>query len=359
MRYLNRIEEIQSFLKEEKQDFFITFHPQNYYYLTGFTGSSGACIVTQDLAFLITDGRYVVQAKEQILLPEIQVEIQVESLLQSVTQILERLKVKSGIFESEHLPYATVQMLKKQQHIQWTSKQNIVEKIRQVKELSEIHSIEQAIKIIEVAYSEMLTYVQVGMSERELAARLEMHVRTLGATSMSFDTIIASGIRGALPHGLASDKLLEAGEFITIDFGAKVNQYCSDMTRTFVLGTPKSEKMIAIYESVKLAIDEVEKNIYAGQSTKKLDQMSREVLDTAGFGEYFPHSLGHAVGIDVHETPILNPRHDTQLETGMVITIEPGVYVEGLGGVRIEDMFLVEEGKCRNFMTLPRELIIV
>ncbi|RJT43859.1 aminopeptidase P family protein [Rahnella woolbedingensis] len=217
----------------------------------------------------------------------------------------------------------------------------------------EIAKIREAAVIADRALQTVMPFIRPGITEKKLADHIEMAVRQAGGSKTSFDTVVVSGTRGALPHGRPTDKKLMAGELVTIDFGAVYQHYCSDMTRTFALGNA-SEQLKAIYDTVLIAQQAARDAVRPGIRCQELDAVARNIIASAGYGEYFSHNLGHGLGLDVHEAPALSPQNAQPLESGMVITLEPGIYVPGLGGVRIEDDVLVTERGGEVLTNSPR-----
>ncbi len=216
----------------------------------------------------------------------------------------------------------------------------------------------KACEITDQAFSHILTFIKPGVTEIEVANELERYLKTLGASAMSFDTIVASGLRSAMPHGVASDKVIEEGDVVTLDFGCYYQGYSSDMTRTIAVGSidPKLEE---IYHVVLDAHNLVNQKAKAGMTGAELDAIARDYISEKGYGQYFGHSLGHGVGLDIHEAPGVNAKNDQPVEVGMVITNEPGIYIEGLGGVRIEDDLVVHPDHVELLNRSPKELIIL
>lgn len=358
MNYTMRLEKLRKKMAEQELDAFFFLSSANYFYLTGFTGSSAAVIITQKEFVLLTDSRYTTQAKTQTAASHVEIIIHKKPLLEEVQDYLIKFASKHIGYEADHLLVSQLFTLENQTY-KLLPCYNFIEQIRYIKDAEEIKVMKQAASIGEEVLKDALTHVKAGMSEIELAIRMESTMRKLGASGPSFNTIIASGVRGALPHGAASDKIIQDGELVTIDFGVIYQGYCSDMTRTFAVGTPKNQQLVDIYHTVLAANLKGIEAIAPGKTGKEIDLAARQVIDTAGYGACFGHGLGHAVGIEVHELPSISFRGEMAVEAGMVITIEPGIYVEDLGGVRIEDTLVVTETGSDNFMTLPKELIIV
>lgn len=325
-------------------------------YLTGFTGTAGVAVITADHAFFITDFRYTEQANEQIKGFEI-IE-QKSTLLEAVAQLVEDKQLTQLGFEQDAMTYAEYDRYASALRAELVPTSGLVEKIRLIKTEDELTIIKQACKIADDAYEHILTFIKPGMTELNVSNELEFFMRKQGATSSSFDIIVASGTRSALPHGVATDKVIETGDFVTLDFGAYYNGYVSDVTRTLAVGQP-SDKLKEIYQVVLdsqlLALEKIK----PGMTGKEADAISRDYIASKGYGEAFGHSLGHGIGLEVHEGPGLSSRSDVVLEPGMVITIEPGIYLPGIGGVRIEDDALVTETGVEKLTHTSKELVIL
>jgi len=233
-----------------------------------------------------------------------------------------------------------------------------VEKLRLIKSNEEIKILEEAAKIADHAFDHILTYIKPGLTEIAVMNELEFFMRKQGATSSSFDIIVASGLRSALPHGVASEKVIETGDFVTLDFGAYYKGYCSDITRTIAVGEP-SDKLKEIYNIVLEAQLRGVNGIKAGLTGREADALTRDYITEKGYGEYFGHSTGHGIGLEIHEAPGLAFRSDTVLEPGMAVTVEPGIYIPGIGGVRIEDDIIVTSEGNEVITKSPKELIIL
>ncbi len=343
--YRQRLEQVRNKLAEQKLPALIVFSRANVRYLTGFTGSAGILIVGRDdWAWLVTDGRYKLQSKEQT--KGTGVKIAITRMTDKVlANILKRTGVHRVGFEGRYCTVAFLDRLKgelKGSKIKLESVSGVVEELRAVKDESELTCIQQAAQIADAAFEHALKVLKVGMTERELAWEIEAFLRTHGADAIAFTPIIVSGERTALPHGQPSDRRLRKGDLVTMDLGAMVNGYCSDLTRTVVIGRPNSEQQ-KIYRAVWEAQQKAIESLVANQKGKKVDSIVREVLDKHGFKKLFMHGTGHGVGLEVHESPSLGQRSKDVLKPNMVVTIEPGVYVPEFGGVRIEDLVLVTD----------------
>ena len=234
----------------------------------------------------------------------------------------------------------------------------MIEKIREVKDASEIKIIRQAIEIADQAFEHILTFIKPGITEIQVANELDFYMRSLGASGVSFDTIVASGVRSSMPHGVASQKVIESGDLITLDFGCYYEGYVSDMTRTIALGTI-DPKLKEIYEIVLRANEIVNENTKAGITGKQMDALARDYITQKGYGDDFGHSTGHGIGLDIHEGPSISFRNEEPLVVNNIVTNEPGIYLAGLGGVRIEDDLLIQEGGVEILNHSPKELIIL
>ncbi|MCG3401033.1 aminopeptidase P family protein [Staphylococcus massiliensis] len=352
---MNKLENVKNILKEKDLDALIILSDFNRRYVSNFTGTSGALLITSKESILVTDFRYIEQANEQA--KGFEIVKQTKDLIATVGELIESKGLKEIGFEGPHVPYDTYEALNAFD-FNLTSVNFDIDKIRQVKTQEEIEIIQHAAKIVDDAYEYILTVVKPGMTEKEVKAYLESKMLHLGADDTSFDTIVASGYCGALPHGVASDKVIEKGDMITLDFGAYYQGYASDITRTFAVGDP-DPKMKEIYNIVLKAQEEAVKQAKAGMGCKELDAVARDIITEAGYGDNFGHSLGHGIGLDVHEAPVLSFKSDAALKVNQCVTIEPGIYVEGLGGVRIEDDILITEDGCQRFTNSSKELIIL
>lgn len=352
---MSRISKLNSVLKEKHLEAVVILSDYNRRYLSGFTGTSGALIITETKKLLITDFRYIEQATSQSA--DFTIIKQQSTLIEEVKKQLEQLNVQNVGFEGDLVSYDTYLQLSKS-YISLISISGLVEKIREVKDEQEIAIIKKAAEIVDETYEHILQIAHAGMTEQQLKAKLESKMLELGAEGPSFDTIVASGYRGALPHGVASEKVIEQGDLITLDFGAYYKGYASDITRTFAIGEP-DPKLKEIYQIVLDANSKGVAAAKAGITGKELDAVARDYITEQGYGEAFGHSLGHGIGLDVHEGPNLSKRFNNKLEVNNCVTIEPGIYIDGLGGVRIEDDILITENGCEYFTKSTKNLIIL
>lgn len=329
----------------------------NRRYMTGFTGTAGVAVISEDKAVFITDFRYTEQAAKQI--NEYDIVQHTGTIIEEVATIVKKLGIKKLGFEQDHLTYQAYSSYKKSiRTAEFVPVSGAVEKLRLIKSPAEIKILKEATEIADAAYKHILTYVRSGLKEIEVANELEFFMRKNGAVSSSFDIIVASGYRSALPHGVASDKVIENGDFVTLDFGAYYKGYCSDITRTFAVGEP-SDELKKIYATVLEAQLRGMNGIKPGMTGKEADALTRDYITEQGFGEYFGHSTGHGLGMEVHESPALSFRSETILKPGMVVTVEPGIYIADLGGVRIEDDTVVTETGNETLSHSPKNLIIL
>lgn len=353
-----RIEQVQERIKALDLDTFLVISPENRRYLTGFTGTAGWVLVTQEDAYFFTDFRYVEQAHEQVKDCQI-VRLDQFSPYLTVRQKMEELDLYTMGIESERCTVEEYQALKNQfgtKAIQ--PQQHLVEDIRMIKSPEEIELIAQAEHIGDEAFKHILGFIKPGVTEKEVALELEFFMRRQGAQSLSFDSIVASGARSSLPHGVASDKKIEAGDFVTMDFGCIYKGYCSDMTRTIAVGKV-DERQKEVYNLVLKAQLEALAGIKAGVIGKDIDALCRAVYREAGCLSYFGHGLGHSVGLEIHEEPRFSTKDEHVMQENMIMTVEPGLYYPNWGGVRIEDLIVIKEDGYENLTHSPKELLIV
>ncbi|HHY78889.1 MAG TPA: aminopeptidase P family protein [Thermoanaerobacter sp.] len=348
-----RLQNLRELMKEKDIEAFVIYKFVNVTYITGFTGDDSVALVTHDKAIFITDGRYTEQAQKEV--KDFEVIEHKTGIKEVLKEYIKTLEIKKLAFE-ENISYGQYRELKELLEIELIPQANLVETLRMVKDEEEIENIKKAQNITDRAFEHLLKFIKVGMTEKEVALELEYFMKKQGAEDLSFDTIVASGKRSSLPHGKASEKVIEKGDFVTIDFGCKVGGYCSDMTRTIVMGKA-SEKQKEIYNIVLEAQQKAIDNIRAGISSKEADLLARSVIEEKGYGQYFSHSLGHGVGLEVHEAPSLSFKKEEILKEGAIVTVEPGIYIPDFGGVRIEDMVLLKEDGVINLTKSPKYLI--
>lgn len=333
-----RLSNIRRFMEKLELDAVVVSKPENRVYFSGFTGSSGMLLIAKEQAKLITDFRYVEQAVEQASIFEVVKHEQ--SILAVVAEEIKKCGAFKIGFEGDFFTYNEFSMLAQLLH-GYKLRPLGLDELRTIKDETELTQMKKAVEISDMAFSHILSVLRPGISELEIAAELEHTMRKLGSEKPAFDTIVASGVRGSLPHGIATKKLIAAGDFVTMDFGAVYKGYHSDITRTVCVGRA-SEKQRHIYNVVLRAQLLGVESVRPGVSGKKADEQVRRFLADAGYGQFFGHGLGHGVGLAIHELPRLSPSSACDsLTENMLVTVEPGVYLPDWGGVRIEDTVLV------------------
>jgi Xaa-Pro aminopeptidase len=364
MDHRGRQQRLQNSLSTRRLDTLLVTHPPNLRYLCGFTGSSGALLLTETKRVFITDGRYTEQARVEVRSARILIARQgplaaAAAWLSADQKKGRRAPSKIGI-ESEHMTVASRSLLAGilPSSIRLRSAPPLVEKARMLKDEEEIGCIRSAVLLGASLFDRALEVIRPGVREAEVAAEMEYAARKAGAESMSFETIIASGERSALPHGRASQAAIPAQAFVVCDFGVILSGYCSDMTRTVYVGRPSAEAR-RVYQAVKQAQQVAVDAVRPGISVGEVDRATRKSLQKSGLEKYFSHSTGHGVGLEIHEAPRVAAGQTEILRPGMVITIEPGVYVPGKWGVRIEDMVVVTEHGCEVLTPTSKELVAI
>ena len=347
MQIKNRISKLRRILDEKSLDAFLISQPENRYYLSGFSGSAGYLFITQKHAVLATDFRYVEQVKTQA--PDYTLFQISGSINKWFPEIIDGLKIKKLGFESADITFDRYQNLssiigKTGIGLQLLPFTDTVETIRTVKDAEEIALIERAAEIGDTALKHITEIIRAGMTELELAWELEKSMRELSSQSMPFEIIAGSGPNAALPHAQPSERILQEGEPVVIDFGAKVKGYCSDITRTLCVGKPDAT-FNKIYGIVLDAQMTAISKIVNGTTGAEADRFARSIIEDAGYGEAFGHSLGHGIGLAAHEKPSLSRVSEDILTENMAFTVEPGIYVAGWGGIRIEDTVIIKNGK--------------
>jgi Xaa-Pro aminopeptidase len=338
---------------------------ENCRYLTGFTGSNALVLVTAAEAFFLTDGRYLLQSATEVPGFERIILAQGTSLAEAAGDLVKRIGARKVGVEGGHLTFSGYEALKKAmpESVTFVMRDDTVQSLRQVKDTGEIAAIRRAISIADACFDFIRGTAKAGMTERELAWEMEVFMRhTKGAAKLGFESIVGSGPNSALIHGRPSERVLGsscAPEFLLCDYGCEVDNYNSDLTRTFVLGGEPTPRQREIYEAVRRAQTTALEAIRPGMIGKDVDKVARDVLTEAGLGEAFGHGLGHGLGRQVHDHMAFGQKSELVLKPGMVVTVEPGAYIEGLGGVRIEDDVLVTETGCEILTHSPKDLIIL
>ncbi len=352
-----KIKKLQELLKQKELEAAVIVSRPNTVYLSGFLGSSSLIIITESESFFATDFRYLEHVTE--LCGD---DYKIESgagLDNYLEEKVKELGIKNIGFEDGGVSFARYSLwADKLPTVNFTGIQTDIEKIRQIKDSDELEIIQKAVEIADGAFSYILKFLKAGVRELDIAAEIEYYMKKNGATAPSFETISISGTRTSMPHGKPTDKIIETGDAVTMDFGALYNGYCSDMTRTVFVGNPE-QKLKDIYKTVLKAQLESQKNAFAGKTGMEIDAISRDIIYGAGYEGYYGHGLGHSVGIEVHESPRFNTKDTTVMEDGMVMTVEPGIYIPDLGGVRIENMIVINGYEPINMTHSTKELIIL
>ncbi len=350
---IKRLEKIR---REKAVDALLITDEYNMRYVAGYRGE-GMLVYTSDSRYVLTDSRYTEQAGRECADYQC-IDIGKDGYGKSLSKLLKDYAKTVG-FENKSISYQFYQVFKKNlPDIILVELDDVIDELRVIKTAEEIALLRKAESIGDAAFSHILEYIKTGMSEREISLELEYFMKKSGAEDLSFDTIAASGENSSMPHAIPTDRLIREGDFLTLDFGCKYNGYCSDMTRTIGVGSV-SKKQEAIYNIVLEAQKEAMKAIRPGVCCNEIDRIARAVIDDAGYGDCFRHGLGHSVGLFIHENPRFSPKCDTILEPGMVITVEPGIYIPGAFGVRIEDLIAVTETGYTNLTGSEKKLLIV
>lgn len=333
----------------------------NRRYLSGFTGSNGVILITRLETRLITDYRYFEQAKSQT---ECNVILHAdhtghkEEIFDEVAKQANEMGIARLGFEQQHLNYGFYNKIKNLLTSIMVPTYDVVEDLRMVKSKEELDKIKAASEITDYAYLHILKYIQPGMTEMAVSDELERFIKENGGTTTTFSPIVASGLRSSLPHGRASEKVIENGDMVTIDFGANYKGYWADISRTVALGEP-SLRLKEIQEVVLTSFQHCTQNIKAGIKDREVDKLMRDSLIESGYDKYSGTGTGHGIGLEVHEKPLFSVRSEKVLKVGMTITIEPGIYVPQIGGARVEDVLLITEDGCEVLTPSTKELIIV
>ncbi|HVP36719.1 MAG TPA: Xaa-Pro peptidase family protein [Terriglobales bacterium] len=351
-----RIERLREKLDQENLDLLLVTSLTNIRYLCGYTGSNGILLISKDKAVFLTDFRYKEQVKKEVRGAEIKIpQKELFSFLPEIDLLKEK-RIKAG-FEQRYLTFQLYQRLKTLlPQVLWVPIENIVESLLVTKDKEEIKKIKKAADISAKSFQEILPLFRPGTKESDIAAELEYRIKKNGGAGSPFEPIVASGLRSAMPHARASSKILKKGEFVTLDFGAIYDGYVCDITRTVVLGraTPRQKK---IYNLVLKAQTRAIASARSGMKGFELDKVGRDIIKKAGFEKYFGHGLGHGIGLLVHDSPGVGTKSQEVLKPGMVITIEPGVYIPGWGGVRIEDDVVITRNGCKVLTHIDKKLL--
>lgn len=343
-------------MKKDSIDGVFLIGDYNRNYLSGFTGNESFSFITEKEAIFITDSRYTEQAGIQV--KDYEIVQYSNNIFDFVADLIDKHGIEKLGIEEDIISLANYNCLKGKTKCDLVPLKGMIENIRIIKDSVEIEAIRKAAQMADRAFQHMVEFIKVGMREIEVALELEFYLKKLGAKELSFPSIVASGVRSSLPHGEPTDKVIGNGEFLTLDFGCIFNEYCSDMTRTVVLGEPNN-KMVEIYNIVKeaqiMALESIKPNV----PVSEVDLKARNYISDKGYGEYFGHNLGHGVGRQIHEAPKVSRLSDVILQSGMIITDEPGIYIPDFGGVRIEDLVLVTDTGYEILSKSTKELIVL
>ena len=353
----SRVEKISSSLKSNEA--VLISSESNRRYLTGFPSSAGIVVITAEKGTFLIDFRYIEKAQATITSCDV---VLMTKQYEQIKSILEENGINKVYIETERLDVATARTYREKFAGVEISEEPVIDKLltdmRAQKTEEELKYICAAQEITDKAFSYICEYIKPGLTEKEVALEMEFFMRKLGSEGVSFDFIVVSGANSSLPHGVPTDKKIENGDFITMDFGAVVNGYRSDMTRTVAVGSVTDEQK-KVYDTVLRAQLAGIDAIHEGVTGKEADSAARDIIEEAGYGDYFGHSLGHSVGIEIHEEPRCSQTCNEALKAGTVMTVEPGIYLPGKFGVRIEDMVYVTADGCRKLTHSPKELIIL
>ncbi len=352
-----RYNKLQALLEEKKLDAILVSDGYNMRYLSGFTGATGYLLITKKSKTLFTDSRYTIAATAQASDYTVVEVDAARDYCAVINKVLEAEKAEILGFEANQVRYSTYEMLKSRLVVkELVPLKNELARLRRIKTAEEIAKMRQAEHIGDVAFSEILDFIRPGVTELEVAAKLEYIMKTNGAEKVSFESIVASGVNSSKPHAEPGHKKIENGDFVTMDFGCVFEGYCSDMTRTIVVGKA-DEKQKEIYNTVLKAQLAVLDMLKPGLPGKAYDKVARDIIYGAGYEGYFGHGLGHSVGLEIHEDPRFSMLEEETVEAGMIMTVEPGIYIPDFGGVRIEDMVAMTADGFENLAHSKKELI--
>ena len=354
---MNHIEKIAAHLPEYGLDAMLITSESGKRYALGFHGE-GLLLVAKDGAQYSTDGRYIEAAREQVEGAEVLLTTPEKGHIALAKEYIQAKGLHNIGFESGAMTVDSHRKYEQELPGILTPAQKLLDSLRASKDEGELVLMRRAQAITDEAFKAILNFIRPGMTEREIAARLVYELLSRGGERVSFDPIVAAGPNGSRPHAVPGDQVVDAGMFITMDFGCKVEGYCSDMTRTVALGHP-TEEMETVYAAVLAAQKAGINAARAGVTGQEIDAAARRVLQEAGYGEYFSHSFGHSLGVDIHESPNASSKETRPMPVGAVISAEPGVYIPGKFGVRIEDVLILNETGCENITRSPKDLIVL
>jgi Xaa-Pro aminopeptidase len=353
--YTSRLALIREAMKKKKIDGFLVTDITNIHYLTGFSGSSGFLFITGKEHFFSTDFRYRDQSEQEVKGWDIVIER--GNRIQTIQNLYKKTGTKNLGFESS-VSYEFYNQLS-QKTFRITAAGHFIERLRTIKIEAEINTIKEAVERAEEAFLKVKPFIREGAHERAIALRLEERLRIKGCRNIPFEIIVASGSHAALPHARPTEKKLQKGDLVIIDWGGEADGYCSDMTRTFLIRGQNIGKQKEIYQIVLGANRRAISSVIPGIESRQVDSTARTFIENAGYGEMFGHGTGHGVGLQVHELPRISWNKSSPVRENMVFTVEPGIYVPGVGGVRIEDMVVVREKKAEVLTSLKKDLEII
>ncbi len=345
---VNRLQKLRPLIIQQNLDALLVSKVENYRYLSGFTGSSGWLLISHNQAVLATDFRYIEQAKKEA--PDFNV-IQIKGDLNDwLPKLVSEFRWRKLGFEANFVPFAVYQRLgkiikSKRFKVELIPTTDLVENLRSIKEENELIFIARAVELTDTVFTQIKSIIKPGITEKESAWETEKRLRENGSDGIAFDIVVASGANSALPHAKPAERAICPNEPVLIDMGARLDGYCSDFSRTLCFGKP-DKTLTKIYDIVLKAQLTAIEGIKTGMKASEADKLARDVIQQAGYGNAFGHGLGHGIGLEVHEFPVLGPASDDLLTDGMVFTVEPGIYISKWGGVRIEDVVSLQEGKA-------------
>jgi len=355
-----RLDTLRQLMVEEKLDGFLVTQPENRRYLSGFTGSNGVLIITPEKKVIATDSRYYQQVRQEC--PDWELAEVGYDFTGNMLELLRRLELgaRQVGFEADHISVATLHSWERALlgRLVLVHTEGFVEQLRFQKDGTELASIRKAIALADETLDHVLSMIEPRQTEQQVAWALESYMRTHGATAVSFEAIVAGGPNAAKPHARPTDRPLQKGEPIVIDFGCVVDGYCSDITRTICLGKPADDKYLAVWDTVLAAQQAAIDRAKAGMTGQEIDELARDVIVEAGYGDNFGHALGHGVGLAVHEGPRVSFRYPHQIPAGAVVTVEPGIYIPDWGGVRLEEMVLVQNEGIEVLTRAPKVAVL-
>ena len=355
---MNHFAAIQSKLAENGLDAMLITSPSNRKYAADFASSAGMALVSKEKVSFWIDSRYIEAAKNGIVGADVEMVSMNRDYTARLNREIEAQGLKRIGIEEEAISFGEYGKWTKELHAELVPAQNILTQLRMSKDSEELEQLIRAQRIAEEAFRQVLELIRPGMTERQVAAELIYRMLSEGADGVSFEPIVVTGVKSSMPHGVPDDTVIQSGDFLTMDFGCRLGGYCSDMTRTVAIGSVTPE-MRRVYDTVLLAQKTAISRARAGMTGAELDAVAREVIRDAGYGDCFGHGFGHGVGLDVHEAPTAGTTGKEVMPVNAVISAEPGIYLEGRFGVRIEDVIILKQEGCEDIMRAPKELLIL